>query len=90
MSSTPPSSEIPSPAAGGGGTATVRFAVEGMHCTSCTALVEESLVDQAGVASASVDLDSGEAVVRFDPAAVGVTELSSVIAEAGYSAAPIE
>jgi copper chaperone CopZ len=68
----------------------VRFAVEGMHCASCTALVEESLGEQAGVTSVSVDLDSGEAVVAFDPAAVGVPELSSVIAEAGYSAAPID
>ncbi len=68
----------------------MRFAVEGMHCASCTALVEESLGDHAGVTSVSVDLDSGEAVVDFDPAAVGVAELSSVIAEAGYSAAPID
>ena len=90
VSSAPPSSESPSPDPGGAGSATVRFAVEGMHCASCTTLVEESLVDQAGVASASVDLDSGEAVVRFDPAEVGLAELSSVIAEAGYVAAPIE
>jgi Cu+-exporting ATPase len=68
----------------------VRFAVEGMHCASCTALVAESLGEHAGVASVSVDLDSGEAVVRFDPDEVGVGELSSVIAEAGYPAAPID
>ncbi len=67
----------------------MRFAVEGMHCSSCTTLVEESLGDHPGVASVSVDLDSGEALVRFDPACVGIAELSSLVAEAGYTAAPI-
>jgi copper chaperone CopZ len=70
-------------------TTSVRFAVEGMHCTSCTALVEESLGERAGVLAVSVDLEAGEALVTFDPAEVGVTELSSVIAEAGYPAVPV-
>jgi P-type Cu+ transporter len=61
-----------------------------MHCSSCTALIEESLVDHPGVASASVDLDSGEAVVRFDPAEVGIAQLAAVIAEAGYTAAAVD
>ena len=68
----------------------MRFAVGGMHCESCTALIEESLGEHPGVASVSVDLDSGEAAVRFDPVEVGVPELASVIVEAGYTAAPVD
>jgi copper chaperone CopZ len=70
-------------------TATVHFEVEGMHCSSCTALVEEALGERAGVVSVSVDLDAAEAVVSFDPAEVGVAEPASIIAETGYPAAPV-
>jgi Cu+-exporting ATPase len=69
--------------------ATAELAVTGMHCGSCVALVEESLTELAGVSEASVDLDSGRAVVRYDPAALGVDDLSATVAEAGYSATPV-
>jgi copper chaperone CopZ len=57
-----------------------------MHCGSCVALIEESLNEQAGVQEASVDLDSGRAVVRYDPEVLGVEELRTAITGAGYSA----
>jgi copper chaperone CopZ len=57
-----------------------------MHCGSCVALIEESLNEQAGVQEASVDLDSGRAVVRYDPEVLGVEELRTTITGAGYSA----
>lgn len=72
----------------GGATGDVELAIEGMHCESCVALVTEVLEDQAGVRSAAVDLGSATAVVRFDPAVIGVEDLRAAIAEAGYSAAP--
>jgi P-type Cu+ transporter len=90
VSATPPSAEGRPSSSGTAATATVRLAVGGMHCASCTALVEESLGEHRGVTSVTVDLDSGEAVVSFDPAEVGIPELSSVVVEAGYSAAPID
>jgi copper chaperone CopZ len=70
-------------------TATVQLSVEGMHCGSCVALVEESLVETAGVVSASVDLASARAVVDYDPSLVGVDGLRSTIAGAGYSATAV-
>jgi len=60
-----------------------------MHCGSCVALVEEQLTEQPGVTSASVDLDSARAVVEYDSTVVGPDQLRAVIAEAGYSAAPV-
>lgn len=69
--------------------ATSELAVEGMHCGSCVALIEEVLGEQAGVLSAVVDLDSSLAVVGYDPALVGVDDLRAAIAVAGYSASPV-
>jgi P-type Cu+ transporter len=71
------------------GTATAELAVSGMHCGSCVALIEESLHEQPGVSDASVDLDSGRAVVHYDPAVLGVEDLRATVAAAGYSAAPV-
>jgi Cu+-exporting ATPase len=71
-----------------GGAATADLVVTGMHCGSCQALVEESLSERDGVTSAVVDLESGRAVVRFDPGVVTVDDLTAIVAEVGYSATP--
>jgi P-type Cu+ transporter len=57
-----------------------------MHCGSCVALVEESLIATPGVRHASVDLDAGSARVEFDPGATTVADLCAVVAGAGYEA----
>ncbi len=73
---------------GGATSGAVELAIEGMHCESCVALVTEALEDEPGVSSASVDLGSATAVVRFDPAIVDMDGLRAAIAEVGYSAVP--
>ena len=87
---TSPLPQTPSESSGpAGGLATTELAVEGMHCGSCVALITESLEEQAGVTGATVDLDSGRAVVHYDPEVLGVDELRATVAEAGYSATPV-
>jgi copper chaperone CopZ len=71
------------------GSATIELAVEGMHCEACVALIEESLSERVGVTGASVDLDSARAVVSYDPSVVGVEDLRTTVADAGYSSAPV-
>lgn len=66
--------------------ARAEFAIGGMHCEACVALIEESLTEQPGVAAASVDLGSARAVVHYDASVVGTQDLCATIAEAGYSA----
>lgn len=63
------------------------LAIDGMHCGSCSALIEETLVEDLGVASAQVDLDRGRATVVFDPSVHSVTDLCDAVAAAGYTAA---
>lgn len=71
-----------------GGTEVV-LVVEGMHCPSCAALVREVLVEDVGVLHAAVDLGTGRATVRFDPAVHGVDDLCAGVASAGYAARPL-
>ena len=72
----------------GAAPASVELAIEGMHCGSCVALVEETLQEQDGVRSAAVDLDAARAVVGFDPTVIDVGALTAAVAEAGYVATP--
>lgn len=90
MSSTAPSSpSSPDDPVASAATATAELAVAGMHCGACVALIEESLTEHDGVSEASVDLDAGRAVVRYDPGLLGVDVLQAIVADAGYSAAPV-
>ncbi|MGO8872692.1 MAG: heavy-metal-associated domain-containing protein [Acidimicrobiales bacterium] len=91
MTSAPSSPSSPSsPSADVAGTdgASATLTIDGMHCGSCVALVEETLTEQDGVSAASVDLESGRAEVRYDPSRVTLDDLTAAVAEAGYSATP--
>lgn len=66
------------------------LSVEGMHCGSCSALIEETLVEDLGVASAYVDLEQGRATVTFDPSVHSVQDLCDAVAAAGYRAVAAE
>jgi Cu+-exporting ATPase len=61
------------------------LAIVGMHCSSCAALIEESL-EVDGVTAASVDLAGALARVTFDPAVVSPDALCALVADAGYAA----
>ncbi len=69
--------------------AVAQLTVEGMHCGSCVALIEETLNEREGVTAALIDLDSAHAVVEYDPSTLGVDDIRAAIAEAGYSATPV-
>jgi copper ion binding protein len=62
------------------------YAVAGMHCESCVALVTEEVGDVDGVEAVSVDLAGGRATVRFDPARVDDARIVEAIRAAGYEA----
>lgn len=63
---------------------TITLTIEGMHCGSCSALVEETLIEMPGVESASVDLDAGSAAVTFHAEEIGANELADIVTDAGY------
>lgn len=76
--------------AGGAGVTTASLSIEGMHCGSCSTLIEETLVEQPGVLDASVDLDAARAVVRFDGSQLGTDDLCGLVGAVGYEATVLE
>jgi Cu+-exporting ATPase len=60
--------------------------IAGMTCATCARTVEEVLKGLAGVTSASVNLATERATVRYNPETVTVTSLKKAVAGAGYRA----
>lgn len=73
----------------GEGTTTVELAVLDMHCSACVALIEETLLEDLEVPAVSVDLETGRALVTYDPGSLSVTEICKAVAMAGYVATPV-
>ncbi|MHA2235371.1 MAG: heavy metal translocating P-type ATPase [Candidatus Thorarchaeota archaeon] len=60
--------------------------IEGMHCASCVATIEKSLLSQDGVIKASVSLLDEKAVVEYRPDAVNRADLEEAVDSVGYRA----
>ncbi len=64
----------------------VTLVLTGMHCASCSGLIEKVLNKLPGVQSASVNLAIETGTVEFDPAVVGIDEIIKAVQSAGYGA----
>ncbi len=64
----------------------LRFGVDGMNCASCSARVERALRKLAGVQSATVNLATATAEVRFDPKTLAPGAIAEAVDAAGYGA----
>ena len=65
---------------------TAQLKTSGMHCSSCSMLVDMTLADVEGVTEAKTDHASGDTIVTFDSDVVGVEALIDAIRSAGYDA----
>lgn len=65
---------------------TTRFATTGMHCRSCSMLIEMSVSDLPGVEAVTADNTAGLTVVTYDPTAVTPDMIVAEIVKAGYGA----
>src|SRR5579859_6216589 len=67
------------------------LAINGMSCANCARHVTEAIQTVPGVQSASVNLDSQQAVVRWSPDAnVSVSAVIHAVETAGYAAKIVE
>lgn len=71
-------------------TITGSFRVEGMHCASCTMLVDDVVEDLPGVRRSQTTLKTGLAVVEYDPTLCSTADVVAAIEEAGYAGAPAD
>lgn len=63
---------------------TVTLSVPGMTCGTCPLTVRTALMRLDGVSHADVSYESRLAVVTFDDAKIGVEQLTTATAKAGY------
>ena len=64
---------------------TQTYRVKGMHCASCSSIIERTFRKVEGVQSAEVNYGTEKAKVSFDPAKTNPQELSKKIEPLGYS-----
>jgi copper chaperone CopZ len=65
---------------------TIDLNTGGMHCGSCSMLIEMTVDDLPGVSLAKADYASGRTHVEFDPTEVSADEIIAAIVEFGYTA----
>jgi Cu+-exporting ATPase len=68
------------------GTTVDTLDIGGMTCASCVRRVEKVLSRVEGVASAQVNLATETATVAYDPQVAGLSQLTTAITSAGYTA----
>jgi len=68
----------------------VKLNTTGLHCRSCSMLVDMTVGELDGVAEVHTDHATGETIVSFDPDAISITDIVTAIREAGYDAEPAE
>src|ERR1700729_1202471 len=64
----------------------VTIPVTGMTCAACQSFIQRTLVDQAGVQGASVNLMLNNATVTFDPGVTSASALVDTTRGTGYGA----
>jgi Cu+-exporting ATPase len=64
--------------------------VTGMHCGSCSALIEEVLAEQPGLVAVQVELETERARVTYDESVTDLDAVRSAISELGYGASVYE
>ncbi|MFW9793307.1 MAG: heavy metal translocating P-type ATPase [Candidatus Thorarchaeota archaeon] len=65
-------------------TSRLSLKIEGMHCASCVATIEKTLLSQDGVIKATVSLLDEKAVVEYSPGSVDRSELEKAVDSTGY------
>jgi Cu2+-exporting ATPase len=72
------------------GTREAALVLDGIRCSACVWLAEQTIRKLPGVADASVNYATRRAIVRWRPAAIRLSEILSAIARIGYQAFPYD
>lgn len=66
--------------------ATARFLTSGMHCSSCSMLVDITLADLEGIMESKTDHATGISVVSYDSDVLTTDAIIDTIRSVGYEA----
>ncbi len=69
-------------------TTTYVWQVSGMHCSSCSVLIDEAVEELEGVTSSTTSSKKKLTTVTLDPARCDPDQVVAAIQEAGYQAIP--
>lgn len=69
---------------------TYTIQIDGMHCTSCGLLVDDTLEDVPGVVRAETRVREGRTTVHVDADRCTPDRLVAAVAEAGYTARVVQ
>jgi len=61
--------------------------IYGMHCASCSAVIEGALKKEKGILSVNVNLASEKAYLEFDSAEISIAQIQKIIEKLGYRGA---
>jgi len=61
--------------------------ISGMHCASCSAVIENTLKKEKGIFSVNVNLASEKAYLEFDSIEISIARIQNIIEKLGYKAA---
>jgi copper chaperone len=67
-------------------TSTHIFRVDGMHCGSCSLLIDDALEDLPGVSDSHTEVKSGRSTVQLDTSLTDTREVIDTITGLGYAA----
>ncbi|MCX6822541.1 MAG: heavy metal translocating P-type ATPase [candidate division SR1 bacterium] len=62
----------------------INLDVDGMHCSSCALLIENTLKDKTGIQSANVNFSAEKASILFDESKIKLEEIQQAIKHLGY------
>ncbi|MBQ3194866.1 MAG: heavy-metal-associated domain-containing protein [Clostridia bacterium] len=63
---------------------TAKFEIKGMHCASCSAIVEKTMSELEGVKTASVSLLLNTAEVEYDENIISPKQIAKAVKAAGF------
>jgi len=63
----------------------ITIKISGMHCSSCSMVIDGDLEDLDGVISSKTNFAKGISEIEYDQTKVSVEDLNKVIQKAGYA-----
>jgi len=62
------------------------FNISGMHCASCSAIIENALKNEEGIKSINVNFATEKAYLEFNSIEISISRIQKIIEKLGYKA----